>query len=139
MNEFAAIMGLCNLKHIDDVIRERRLRAKKYREILKDVRGIGVLEQNIEVERNYGYFPIIVDEEYHVSRDELYEMLRDNNYFARKYFFPLTSDQICFKNKYINSKLTAARELSKKVLVLPMYETLDLEKQKEILDIISRN
>lgn len=66
-------------------------------------------------------------------------MLRDNNYFARKYFFPLTSDQICFKNKYINSKLTAARELSKKVLVLPMYETLDLEKQKEILDIISRN
>lgn len=31
MNEFAAIMGLCNLKHIDDVIRERRLRAKKYR------------------------------------------------------------------------------------------------------------
>jgi dTDP-4-amino-4,6-dideoxygalactose transaminase len=139
MNEFAAIMGLCNLRHIDDVIQERRLRAEKYGENLKDIRGIRVLEQNIEVEQNYGYFPIIVGEDYHVSRDVLYELLRKNNYFARKYFFPLTSDQACFKNKYVNSKLTVARELSKKVLVLPMYETLDFENQKEILDIICKN
>ena len=106
---------------------------------MKDIRGIRVLEQNIEVEQNYGYFPIIVGEDYHVSRDVLYELLRKNNYFARKYFFPLTSDQACFKNKYVNSKLTVARELSKKVLVLPMYETLDFENQKEILDIICKN
>ena len=139
MNECAAIMGLCNLRHIDDVIQERRLRAEKYGENLKDIRGIRVLEQNIEVEQNYGYFPIIVGEDYHVSRDVLYELLRKNNYFARKYFFPLTSDQACFKNKYVNSKLTVARELSKKVLVLPMYETLDFENQKEILDIICKN
>ena len=138
MNEFAAIMGLCNLNHIDYIIRERQLRNKEYKKSLRNITGIQLLEQELEVERNYGYFPIVVNKEYRYSRDELYELLKKNNYFTRKYFYPLTSDQVCFKNKYVKSELKNARELSKRVLVLPLYETLDIEKQRSILDIIKK-
>lgn len=139
MNEFCAIMGLCNLRHIEDAVRRRKVLAREYEERLKDVPGIRMFEKKADVESNYGYFPILVDEDCHISRDELYELLRKNNCFARKYFFPITSDQGCFKNKYVDNTLTVARELSKKVLVLPMYETLDFEKQKEIIEIICMN
>lgn len=139
MNEFAAIMGLCNLKYIEHVIQERKLRDEEYRRLLENVKGIRTFENNFVVERNYGYYPILVEKEYPLSRDELYDFLQEKGYFARKYFFPLTSDQACFKNKYKNVILNNARKLSKEILVLPFYEDLPMENIKEITNIIKKS
>ena len=73
-----------------------------------------------------------------MSRDELYEYLKCNNVYARKYFYPLTSDQACFKNKYKNIDLKNAKEISKKILVLPFYEELDLENIYNIIEMLKR-
>lgn len=136
MNEFSAIMGLCNLQYIDQVIAERKKRFETYMESLKNIRGIGVFKENLDVKKNYGYFPIILEEEYPLTRDEVYELLKKNGIHARKYFFPLTSDQVCFKNKYKSISLTHARELSKKILVLPLYEKLDFIMIEKIIKLL---
>lgn len=138
MNEFAAIMGLCNLKYIAYVIQERKLRDEEYRKLLENVKGIRTFEFNSDIVRNYGYYPILVEKEYPLSRDELYCYLQKYGYFTRKYFYPLTSDQACFKNKYKNIVLNNARELSKKILVLPLYEDMPIENIREIGNIIKR-
>lgn len=139
MNEFAAIMGLCNLKYISRVIQERKSRNIEYRKLMKGIKGIKYFEENPQIEKNYGYYPILVGDEYPLTRDELYNRMRKYGYFARKYFYPLTSDQVCFKNKYKNVKLDNARELSKRVLVLPFYEDIPIEHLKRIADIIKGN
>lgn len=139
MNEFAAIMGLCNLKHIDAVIQERKIRYEKYKELLKDVPGIRFFEDKSDCEKNYAYFPIRVEETYGITRNELYDRLREHNIYARKYFYPLTSDQACFKNKYKKVDLSNARKLSEEVLALPFYEKLEFEKIKEIAELIQNN
>lgn len=136
LNEFAAIMGLCNLKYIDKAVEERKQRYKYYIDNLKDVKGIRFLDGNVNSTKNYIYFPIIVEEEYGISRDELYKWLREKNIYPRKYFYPLTSDQICYGDKYKNIKLKRAREISKKVLLIPFYQELELEKMQYIIDLI---
>ncbi len=136
MNEFAAIMGLCNLRHISEAIEKRERLCAYYLEELSNVRGIRVFDSKKAVERNYAYFPIIVEKEYNMSRNGLYDWLRENNIFARKYFYPLTSDQECYKNKFKDNKLECAKELAEKVLVLPLYPELKREDIKRISDLI---
>lgn len=137
MNEFAAIMGLCNLKYIETAIAKRKKSYDLYTEKLAKIERIRLFQKCKDATDNYAYFPILVEDDYIKSRDELYDYLRENNIFARKYFYPLTSDQACFKNKYKGVALDYARNLSKKVLVLPLYEELEKENIDRIIDIIN--
>lgn len=136
MNEFSAIMGLCNLKYIDHAIAERKKRYDYYKEKLAGVKGIRFLEKCLDGTSNYAYFPILVETEYAKCRDELYDYLKENGIYSRKYFYPLTSDQACFKNRYRKVDLMNARKLSKQVLVLPLYDTLDMEAANKIVKLI---
>lgn len=97
MNEFCAIMGLCNLRHIEDVISERKKRYEYYKDRLSGICGIEIFEGNKEGSKNYGYFPILVNREYKLSRNELYDKLKSKGIYSRKYFYPVTPDQACFK------------------------------------------
>lgn len=139
MNEFCAIMGLLNLKRTDYAIRERKKRYDFYIQCLKDVEGLRFLRQKGDATNNYAYFPVLVGEGYGQSRDELFDLLRENGIYARKYFYPLTSDQACFKNKFKNVDLKVARKLADEVMVLPLYEELALESINKICEIIRSN
>lgn len=136
MNEFCAIMGLCNLNHLEDVLANRKERYEYYKEKLRDVKGIRFFDKNSEATLNYAYFPIIIEDSYGVNRDTLYEKLKENNIYSRKYFYPITSDQACFKNKYKNEEVGCARQLAKKILVIPFYEKIEKENVDKIIDLI---
>lgn len=136
MNEFAAIMGLCNLKYIDHVLEERKTRYDYYKENLSQVKEIHFFKDNSNANKNYAYFPILIGKEYKMSRNELYDLLREHNIYSRKYFYPLTSDQACFKNKYKKVELENARKLAEQVLVIPFYDKMELEQINNIIDII---
>lgn len=136
MNEFCAVMGLLNLKRVEYVVGERKKRADGYMRNLKEIDGIRILKQSGERQDNYGYFPILVEKGCK-SRDEVYASLKNHNIYARKYFYPLTSDQECFKNKFKEAKLDTARKLAEQVLVLPLYEQLDMIDVERICNIIT--
>ena len=138
MNELAAIMGLCNLNYIDEVFMERKKRYEAYVERIQQIEGIRRFEESSETEKNYAYFPILVTESCQFDRDTLYEKLRNEGIYARKYFYPLTSDQACFKNKYRYMQLDNARQLSREVLVLPLYADLPFEVIDKVCDILAK-
>lgn len=135
MNEFAAIMGLCNLKHIDEAIQTRKQKWLFYREKLERIKGIAFFNDNDDVVRNYAYFPIIVTDEYSISRDQLYDKLKENGIYARKYFYPLTCEQECYQDRFGDVETGMARELAGRILVLPLYENLEIEKIFRIIDL----
>ena len=62
MDEVRAAYGLLNLKIVDAAIEARRAVAEFYRENMKDVKGIRMMEEMPGVKSNYSYFPIFVDE-----------------------------------------------------------------------------
>lgn len=126
MNEFSAAMGLCNLRYFKQEVEKRKQISEKYIEILAEQKGILVKNfLNPEVNYNYGYFPILIDEEeFGRTRDDVYDLLKQNNIFSRKYFYPLIVDQACFKNMFRDLSLPVARSISKHILALPLYGTL---------------
>lgn len=134
MNEFQAAMGLCNLKYIDSNISRRKKLVDKYRELLKDVIGIKLCSVNKNVESNYSYFPIVVLDEFGISRNELFEILSKHNIHSRKYFYPISNEYEFYKNCRGNTPV--AKDISERVLTLPLYPDLGEENVKRICKII---
>lgn len=138
LNEFSAIMGLCNLEHIKEELLKRKNVMEKYCSLLNDIPGISILTSNSsDFNPNYAYLPIIIDEEkYGKSRNDIFDFLRQNDIYARKYFYPLTADQACFRNKYRNVEIQNARFLAEHVLVLPFYADLTIDAIERIVECI---
>ena len=128
MNEFCAAMGLCNLRHIDEELAKRKAVAERYRQDLGGVPGLQLNPIQPDVQQNYAYFPIVVHEDiFGATRDEVFEALAQQNFGARKYFYPLTSSFDCFKGHFDSNGTPIALCVSKKVLTLPLYAELTFE------------
>ena len=138
MNEVQAAFGLLQLKHVDNLIARRRDIDACYRQALADLKGITCLEIPDDMESNFSYFPIMVDGNYPSSRDALYQKLRDNGIFSRRYFYPLISDMPMYRGlpSAAASNLPVAKRVSKQVLCLPIYPALKREEVDMILRLI---
>lgn len=134
MNEFQAAMGLCNLKHIDEEIEKRKAVWEYYHELLNGKSGICLNTYRETVTPNYAYFPILLESE--ESRDQVFSRLAEDNIHVRKYFYPLTSDEVCFKNKYRNCILKRARDYSRRILTLPLYADLKKADVERVVNLI---
>ena len=138
MNEFCAAMGLCNLRHIKDNIKKRKVLVDQYNENLRGVNGVIIPKANEEVESNYSYYPIrIIPEIYGKDRNQLFRELDENNFGARKYFYPITSRFECYRNQYDSNETPMALQISNQVLTLPLYADLEIENVDRICSIIS--
>ncbi len=134
MNEFSAIMGLCNLKHIEDAIMSRKKASETYTDLLKTEKEISVLISDSIQKKNYGYYPILFDDR--ETRDSTYMRLSEEGIYARKYFYPLTCDQECYQDMFSYSNVDTARSISQRVLTLPIYEGITTSDVKAIITII---
>lgn len=139
MDEVRAAYGLLNLKQVDAAIEARQRVANQYRDALRKIKGIRFFDDMPDVRHNYSYFPIFIDEaEYGMSRDALYEKLKANNIFGRRYFYPLITAFDPYKD-YPSAKpenLPVATKVANQVLCLPMHHALNEEDVKRILKII---
>ena len=136
MNEFQAAMGLCNLRHLAEEIALRKEAADRYTQHLGGVSGLRLLSPQMGLVSNYAYYPVIFEKEFGVSRDDVFEELRRNNVFSRKYFYPLTSECDCYSSRFNTNKTPIAKHISESVLTLPLYAHLSLEDIDRICKII---
>ena len=138
MNEMQSLMGILVLKHLEEIILKRSKVADLYRQRLKEIPGIRLLKSlSPDIKYNHVYVPIEVQEqEFGMSRDALYESLKQYNVFSRRYFYPLVCDYACYRSVSINDPLTVARRAADRILTLPIYDTLELSKVDTICDII---
>lgn len=139
MSEFNAALGLLQLKYFDENIKKRKIIGQTYRDKLKNICGIDLLENENKLNSiNYAYFPILINNQYPISRDELYKRLKENNIHPRRYFYPLISDFPMYRG-YSSAKrenLPNATTAAERVLCLPIYPDLDKFVIDKIVDII---
>lgn len=141
MSEFNAALGLLQLKYIDQALARRKEIDAAYRERLAGVKGIRCLERAGETIANYSYFPILIEADYPISRDDLYHKLKESNIHPRRYFYPLISDFPMYRGLPSAKKenLPAAATAAEKVLCLPIYPALEADQIDAITAIISTN
>ena len=135
MNEFQAAMGICNLRHVDKEIKKRKKVFNRYIENLEGINGIKLSKVQKGVKANYAYFPVVFNG-YKKGRDEVFEELKLNNIFARKYFYPITNSFDCYKGQFDTSSTPVAKYISERVLTLPLYADLELDDVDRICRII---
>ena len=126
MNEVQAAFGLLQLKHVDAAIARRGDIERRYRAGLASIKGIRCLAEGSETRRNHAYFPILVEREFALSRDGLYQRLRDENVFGRRYFYPLISDFPMYRSlaSAAAANLPVATRVAQQVICLPIYPAL---------------
>lgn len=138
MSEFNAALGLLQLNYIDEAIARRAAIDALYRKLLAGVPGLRCVNDNGETVRNYGYFPILIEPGYELSRDALYDKLKAHGYHARRYFYPLISDFPMYRGlpSARCENLPMATQIAKQVLCLPIYPTLDSKIVQDIVAVL---
>ena len=135
LSEVHAALGLLQLKTIEKTLEARNKIDILYRQLLADVEGIYCIDR-LNLDRdNCSYFPIVISEDYPLSRDQLFDKLKEHQIFARKYFYPLMTDLNIYQ-EYI-SFTPKAKLLSEQVLCLPMYPCLTVEQVEVIVSFIA--
>jgi dTDP-4-amino-4,6-dideoxygalactose transaminase len=138
MSEINAAFGMLQLQHIDTALAQRQRIDATYREALRDIPGIRCLQNAGEQVANYAYFPILVDADYPLNRDALYQKLKDSNIYARRYFYPLISEFPMYRGmpSAHRENLPVASAAALKVLCLPIYPTLTTNDLQRVIDIV---
>jgi dTDP-4-amino-4,6-dideoxygalactose transaminase len=131
-------MGIQVLSYFGEIKEKQKRISELYRSRLKEVPGIHLVPSlSPEVDYNYGYMPIEVEEgEFGMSRDGLYEKLKQWNVFARRYFYPLVCDYSCYRDLPLKDPLTVARGVADRILTLPVYDSLELSDVETICEIV---
>lgn len=139
MSEVNAAFGMLQLQHMGRVMKRRAEVDGIYREGLKDVKGIRCLPQTASSIRNHSYFPILVEADFPLSRDELYQNLKDHGINGRRYFYPLISEFSMYRGlpSAAHSNLPVANMAAQKVLCLPIYPSLMQVDQQRVLNLIA--
>lgn len=138
MSEINAAFGLVQLKYIDQAIKKRKEIDEKYREALSTVNGITLSKLSPDSNSNHSYFPVLIEKEFPLTRDELYDKLKNNNILSRKYFYPLISNMPMYRG-YASAapeNLKHANIISDKVLCLPIFDALEADDLDLIITLI---
>lgn len=139
IDEIRAAYGLLNLRLVDACIEARHQVAIRYREALRPVEGIDFWDDMPGVRHNYSYFPIFVDaEKYGMTRDELFNKLREQGILARRYFYPLISSFSTYRGlpSATRENLPNATRMADTVLCLPIHHLLTDTDLTRILNLI---
>lgn len=132
MNEFEAAMGLCLLEDIDKIFENRKEAYENYRNYLSN--NVIRQKQNINSSLNYSYFPVVFKDEETLLKVKA-ELAKENIY-PRRYFYPSLNDLPYIKDK--THKVPNSEYVSSRILCLPLYDSLELEVQNNIISIINK-
>ena len=131
MNEFEAAMGLCVLDDIQKIKDSRKKIVDNYKISLENL--VTFQEQNEQAIENYSYFPVLFKDEEELLKVQ--KALNDENIFPRRYFYP-SLDTLDYIESEQECKIS--RDVSKRVLCLPLYAELEKKNQDIIIDLIKK-
>ena len=138
MSELNAAFGVLQLQHIEYALTRRREIDAQYRQGLAGIQGIHCLGTNVVESTNHSYFPVMVRPDYPLSRDAIYDKLKAQGIFARRYFYPLISDFPMYRGlpSAHPDNLPVARKAAAQVLCLPIYPNLTNDDVNRVVDMI---
>jgi dTDP-4-amino-4,6-dideoxygalactose transaminase len=138
MSEFNAALGLLQLQHVGRAIERRGQIAARYRELLTGLPGVRLMDPPADASANHSYFPVLVGGGFPISRDELYQKLKDEGVHVRRYFYPLISDFPMYRGlpSADPAKLPVARAAASQVLCLPIYPALADADVERVADVV---
>jgi dTDP-4-amino-4,6-dideoxygalactose transaminase len=123
-SEFHAAMGLCNLKHIDKIITERKALTELYDRLLPNSLQRPIIRENTTA--NFAYYPVLFETEKQLLL--AFKKLAAKQIFPRRYFYPSLN-----KLDYIKGNdCPVSENIAPRIACLPLYAGLGKKVVEEI-------
>ena len=138
MTEIAAAMGLTNLEDLDEFVIINRRNYQAYRDELRSIRGLKMLEYDDAEKNNYQYIVLEVASAFPVSRDRVVEVMHAENVLARKYFWPGVHNMEPYRSYYPHAGLVLpnTKHVADRVVVLPTGTAIAPEDIRDIASVL---
>ena len=138
MNELQAAIGLLNLDLFKTEQQKRAQIKAIYDKSISNINGIRIPKITKEISNSYQYYPIVIEDDYPITRDELYANFKQMNILTRKYFYPACHDYECYKNDLTVklADLSIVNDIKHKVLCLPFYGDLRESTCRRIIEVL---
>jgi dTDP-4-amino-4,6-dideoxygalactose transaminase len=130
MTEMTAGLGLANLRHLDEVRKNRREKYELYQALLGDCNYIE-FQKFDPAEYNYSYMPILFDTEERLLKT--LEKLAEENIFPRRYFYPALHNLDVFES----IALPIAESVASRIVCMPLYDKLSRADIENICNLIT--
>lgn len=130
MTEVSAALGIANLKHVRNSIAVRKALYATYVDLLSDCDYLSFQKFDPE-SYNYSYMPILFDTEERCL--DVFDRLHSNSIFSRRYFHPSLNILSLFGQ---DGRTPISEEVSRRILCLPLFESLTEETVHRICNIV---
>ena len=139
MTGYQAAMGVAQMKKIRKVIVQKRLMAKRYNSLLKNIKGVQLPHEAQWAKNVYWMYGILVKPEFGKTRGELMAHLEKNGIETRTFFCSM-ADQPCIRNLkgYKKVKTPVSDMLWEQGLYLPSSPNLTTSQIKNICTVLCK-
>lgn len=130
MNEVSAAMGLTSLDDFATFVDVNRRNYYSYVKELAGIRGLRLLMYDEKETNNYHYIVLEIDEAVTgLSRDQLLDVLKEENILARRYFYPGCHNMEPYRSYFPLASLwlQETEKMAKRILILPTGAAVDGE------------
>lgn len=128
MSEVAALAALTKLPGLDACADHRAAMANAYRAELRDWQVQG----GDETRRAFQFMPMLLPPDIAMHRAEIQRRMLDLGVRTGQYFSPHLAEQPYFRDTCERGELPVADDLSRRIVALPMFDTLEIDDVIEI-------
>lgn len=135
LSELHAAMGLCNLRHVDEILARRKEVTEAYDSHIQSKRSESVASIALEYRegstRNYSYYPVLFSTEALLLATA--GKLAEKAIYPRRYFYPSLNAFECLGR---TTGLTESESIAKRIMCLPLSSSMDDKAINTVLNFI---
>jgi len=133
MTDIQASIGLVQLRRLDELLRVRRERAKRYNEELSEIRGIAVPFVPSYAEHTYQSYCLRLTKDARVDREELMTNLLRRGIATRRGVMASHLEKT-YTSRYGTVSLPVTEEATRTTMLIPLYAAMTDEEQTYVID-----
>jgi dTDP-4-amino-4,6-dideoxygalactose transaminase len=133
MTDIQASIGLVQLRRLDELLRVRRARAKRYNDELCEIRGIVVPYVPPYAQHTYQSYCLRLTEECRQGREDLMTNLLRRGIATRRGVMASHLEET-YTSRYGKVSLPVTEEAARTTLLIPLYASMTDEEQTYVID-----
>ncbi len=133
MTDIQASIGLVQLRRLDELLRVRRAKAKRYNEELSAIRGIGVPYVPPYAEHTYQSYCVRLTQDCRPRREELMTNLLRRGIATRRGVMASHLEKT-YTSRYGTVSLPVTEEATRTTMLIPLYASMTDEEQTYVID-----
>lgn len=139
MTDITAVIGLNQLRMLDEWIAKRRKNAEFLTRNIKKIEGLKPQKVQSGVRHSYSYYTIVMDlERFRCSRDEFVEAVQAENVECSVHYpIPLTRQPV-FKRFSKTQKCPVSEDIAERVFSIPVHPQLNEEELRKIIEAVNK-